>query len=268
MAGLFQVLWGAKGGGFRPPEALKGTNGKALIIPTSGQKKMQELTRKICTRPFAVDWDGDGDLDLVTGNFSGSFYLFRGEGKGRFRPVPEILKAGKEELQLPKDHHSDPFVVDWDGDGDLDLLSGSASGTIRWAENEAGPGKEPRLKPFQTLISAPERDNLAISFERVLPTAPSRDVRIWVDDIDGDGKLDILAGDQAMLLYAAKGLSREEFTRKYTPWRKKAEMLYEKWQANKNDRQAAQRWSKHFYSGRNTFMQEENTGFVWLFRQK
>jgi hypothetical protein len=34
---------------------LKGTDGQPLIIPAEGD---QHLTEKICTRPFAVDWDG------------------------------------------------------------------------------------------------------------------------------------------------------------------------------------------------------------------
>ena len=42
------------------------------------------MTENICTRPFAVDWDGDGHLDLVVGNFAGTFYWFKGEGKGKF----------------------------------------------------------------------------------------------------------------------------------------------------------------------------------------
>jgi FG-GAP-like repeat len=63
MAGLFQVLYGKPDGTFRKAEVLKGTDGKPLIIPLNGQP----MTENICTRPFAVDWDGDGHLDLVVG---------------------------------------------------------------------------------------------------------------------------------------------------------------------------------------------------------
>src|SRR5262245_62546035 len=139
MAGLFQVLYGNSDGTFRKAEVLKGTDDEPLIIPIKGEEQMVE---NICTRPFAVDWDGDGHLDLVVGNFSGTFYWFKGEGKGKFQPKPEMIMCGKEPLRI-NGHHSDPFVVDWDGDGDLDILSGSTNGGVQWAENTAGKGKPP-----------------------------------------------------------------------------------------------------------------------------
>ncbi len=89
MAGLFQVLHGKADGTFRRAEVLKGTDGEPLIIPLNGR----QMTENICTRPFAVDWDGDGRLDLVVGNFAGTFHLFKGQGKGKFRRCPKRSRA-------------------------------------------------------------------------------------------------------------------------------------------------------------------------------
>lgn len=98
MAGLFQVLYGNKDGTFRKAQVLTGTDGAPLIIPTKGDN---QLTEKICTRPFAVDWAGAGKLDLIVGNFAGTFYRFKGQGKGKFAPIPELLLSGGKPLKLP-----------------------------------------------------------------------------------------------------------------------------------------------------------------------
>jgi hypothetical protein len=118
-----------------------GPSGKARVNADRSFCR-EQMTENICTRPFAVDWDGDGHLDLVVGNFSGTFYWFKGQGKGKFPPKPELIKAGDSPLRIVG-AHSDPFVIDWDGDGDFDLLSGSSDGGVQWAENRAGKGKAP-----------------------------------------------------------------------------------------------------------------------------
>ena len=85
MAGLFQVLWGQKDGSFKREQPLNGTDDQPLVIPAG----KDDVTDAICTRPTATDWDGDGDLDLVVGNFKGTFFVFTGEGKGAFQPPPQ-----------------------------------------------------------------------------------------------------------------------------------------------------------------------------------
>ncbi|MEO6812074.1 MAG: VCBS repeat-containing protein [Isosphaeraceae bacterium] len=266
MAGLFQILRGKADGTFHKAEVLKGTDGEPLIIPLNGR----EMTENICTRPFAVDWDGDGQLDLVVGTFAGSFYLFKGEGNGKFQPKPDQIKSGDQPLKN-EGYHGDPFVIDWDGDGDLDLLSGSAQGGVQWAENQAGVGKPPRLSKFQPLI---ER-SAQIESGQILRDAdlkgPQSDTRIWVADVNSDGKLDVLVGDMTTLISPADGLSEEEFKTRFADWNKSSSEAIEQVNADDVDqktRQKAQQRFQKLYEGRKEFMNEDRTGFVWLYLRK
>jgi hypothetical protein len=266
MAGLFQVLHGKPDGTFGKAEVLNGTDGKPLIIPLNGLP----MTENICTRPFAVDFDGDGKLDLVVGNFSGTFYWFKGEGKGKFNPKPEVIKSGGEPLKI-EGHHSDPFVIDWDGDGALDIVSGSSDGGVQWARNRAGKGKPPDFGPFEWLIKPGPRTQYGQILREEELTGPSSATRVWVADVNGDGKLDLLVGDTVVLLAPAKGVSEEEFKKKFEAWQKTVadatkELSSET--ADKAKRDKANEEFQRVYAKRSEFMKEERTGFVWLYLQK
>ena len=269
MAGLFQVLWGTSKGDFQQAAVLNGTDGEPLIIPTDGNKY---LTETICTRPTAVDWDADGDLDLVVGNFAGSFYLFKGEGKGKFDPEPELIKSDENQPLKIKGAHSDPVVVDWDGDGDLDLLSGSSQGGVQWAENLGRRGqKRPTLRGFKTLIETGNQTQRGTFLSEADLTGPASSTRIWVDDVNGDGKLDILVGDSVSLSSPAKGLSEKESKQRMADWQKEVNelmtVLRDPKAAAKERQEASTRYSK-LYQEKNKFVKQESTGFVWLYLQK
>jgi hypothetical protein len=267
MAGLFQVLYGKPDGTFRKAEVLKGTDGKPLIIPLNGQP----MTENICTRPFAVDWDGDGHLDLVVGNFSGTFYWFKGEGKGKFRPVPELIKTTSGEPLRIEGNHSDPFVVDWDGDGALDLISGSSSGGVQWAKNVAGKGKPPEFRAFEWLIKPgrPVEYGQLLSEDEL--TGPTSATRVWVADVNGDGKLDLIVGDSVTLISPAKGVSAEEFKKKFAAWQKAFEAASKELSSETADQAKRNKANEEFnklYQQRTEFMQEDRTGFVWVYLRK
>jgi FG-GAP-like repeat len=267
MAGLFQVLYGKADGTFRQAEVLKGTDGEPLIIPLPDA---QSITERICTRPFAVDWDADGHLDLVVGNFAGTFYWFKGQGNGQFQPKPEMLETRGSPLRI-EGAHSDPFVIDWDGDGDLDLVSGSSNGGVQWAENRAGKGKVPELMPFQTLIEPEPATEYGQPLSDDDLKGPTRATRVWVDDVNGDGKLDLIIGDSVTLIAPVKGLSEEEFKEKFADWQKALQAAASALPSETADaatRTKAYEEYNKLYQKRNEFMLEEMTGFVWLYLQK
>jgi hypothetical protein len=264
-AGLIYVLYGKADRTFRKAEVLKGVDGRPLILPAG---------ERICTRPFAVDWDGDGHLDLVVGNSAGTFYWFKGLGKGKFLPKPQLIKSGGQPLRI-KGKHSDPFVIDLDGDGSLDLVSGSSDGGVYWARNRAGKGKVPDLEPFRPLPVKPGRPLNAVAgrpdwAQEGDLTGPVRATRVWVADVNGDGKLDLLVGDCVTLVSPAKGISDAEFKEKYAGWEKdlKAALASVDSARDAKSREKAVEEYGKVYSRRTEFMNEDQTGFVWLYLQK
>ncbi len=269
MAGLFQLLRGQKNGTFLAATTLLGTDGEPLIIPVRDQ---EQITRNICTRPTAVDWDGDGDLDLIVGNFEGGFHLFTGEGAGKFGPKSEELRTGESPLRI-QGAHSDPFVVDWDGDGDLDLLSGSTNGGVQWAENLGKPGQPPQLAPFTWLIPATGQVTYGGTIAEAELTGPTTATRVWVDDVNADGKLDILVGDNITITAPMPGVSAQESEQRLARWQEEANRLLAKLNGlpptatNAERQQLSRDYSAH-YRKRQELVQETRTGFVWLYVQK
>jgi hypothetical protein len=142
---------------------------------------------------------------------------------------------------------------------------------VQWAENSAGAGKLPEMKPFVGLIKpGPAAESGQLLREPEL-TGPRGDTRVWVADFNGDGKLDLLVGDSVTLVSPANGLSEGEFKEKSAAWQKafeKASKEFESAGTDKTRIAKAQEQYSTVYEERTEFMEEDDTGFVWLYLQK
>jgi hypothetical protein len=138
--------------------------------------------------PTFGDLDGDGDPDLLLGSWSARVGYYRNDGGGA---VPTFTPVDTAFLTITRGSNTVPALGDLDGDGDLDLLIGEASGALNFYRND-GSAREPRF----VLVSD--------TFEGIdvgRRSAPA------LADVDGDGDLDLVVGSDAdgLLLFRNGG---------------------------------------------------------------
>ncbi len=152
-----------------------------------------------CPSPNFIDFDGDGDLDLLCGEFLDGLTYFENVGT---REDPRY--AGGQRLTFPDGtplrldlEMIVPIAFDWDGDGDYDLVVGEEDGRVCLLENMGGldDARRPRF-------GFPRYFAQEAAFVKCGALAtPS------VTDWDGDGDEDILSGNTAGYIEFFENLS-------------------------------------------------------------
>jgi hypothetical protein len=137
--------------------------------------------------PCVVDWNNDGKKDLVVGALDSKIHIFINEGTDTapdFR-VETFAQAGGSPLLVPSSRSS-PVILDLDGDGKKDLLTGNYNGELLFYSNVATDAA-PAFSGYIRVDSNGVPIDLggASSYWRSRP---------FVCDWTGDGYLDVLIG--------------------------------------------------------------------------
>ncbi|NOR33097.1 MAG: VCBS repeat-containing protein, partial [Bacteroidales bacterium] len=146
--------------------------------------------------PAAVDWDGDSDIDLVVGDEDGRVAFIENSGEVRdHMPVFLHPEYFKQEADLVKyGALTTPFSVDWDSDGDEDLICGNTAGYIGFIENL--DGADPPSWAFPVHLEVSGKPIRIMAGENGSIQGPAEKkwgyTTLSVADWDHDGLLDIV----------------------------------------------------------------------------
>ena len=163
-----------------------------------------------------VDWNGDGHFDLVvwcqngtegwqTGRFKNDCLLFYEGTHDRMsfkKPVPIRTHSDQS---IITGYRAKPDVVDLDGDGLLDLIVTTGTGTRS--------GKDPCYVTFFKNIGAKSKWQLAagvnLSFKNGDPIKSRVRTCLCFKDWDGDGLLDLFTGEHGTIIQYMKNIGSQ-----------------------------------------------------------
>ena len=172
-------------------------HGWVYLIKKHGDDYADPVRVKAAGRPIDVygwpspnfaDFDSDGDLDLLCGEFLDGFTYFKNTGT-RAKPnyaAGRRLEGTDGESLVMHLQMITPTAIDWDRDGDMDLIVGDEDGRVALVENVFAEDAE--LPAFnQPVYFQQQADELKFG---ALATP-------FAHDWDQDGDEDIVCGNTA-----------------------------------------------------------------------
>lgn len=135
--------------------------------------------------PTVYDWDGDGRKDLIVGEgtySANSIWLYLNQGSNS---RPQFNEKEGKRFALVRGlgrEHLTPVVLDWNGDGRPDIVTGERTGGLSVYINESAPGaREYKFREPVGIKLGTQENAGALS-------------RMRFADINGDGLPDALVG--------------------------------------------------------------------------
>lgn len=134
------------------------TNNGDDVFTNQGKLKdgFSELNAGPKAAPFFMDWHGDGDRDLIAGEYWGSLKYYENQGipGGIAFTYSDYLQwwdgASANDI-TNSGPNIVPWLVDWNGDSFVDLITGTDSGVYYWKRTALGDLFEPRVQFISSL---------------------------------------------------------------------------------------------------------------------
>lgn len=243
---------------------------------TAEEKKKLLDIEDVCILTKAVDWDNDGDMDLVLSGRNIGARLCMNEGSS----TKAVFSSEFIPVITTKNHHADA-LIDWDGDGLFDILSGSKEGGVYFYKNYGKLGT-PLFKEYECLIDSESliAGKLGGKCDLTMLSA---------SDYNNDGKLDLIIGNKCILNLPAPKLSaeqiaeRDELLEKRAKISEKMDLMNDSYkekfgflktkmmEARKKDKKYQEIRDKYFAVSKQLFKllpRKKSHGYVWVSLRK
>lgn len=176
---------GKEGGNLSARRRVIGTDGNILRHPS--------VSASVCF------YSGSKGCALIAGG-EGAVYYYRFTGKFGHRGDP-VFEAPVPVLQRRADLYAGtlpvPTVIDWDGDGTLDLIVGNSEGFVLFFKN-TGDNENPRFLPGERVQAGGREIHIQAGYSGSVQGAQESRwgyLSPTVTDWTGDGLPDIIMGD-------------------------------------------------------------------------
>jgi hypothetical protein len=168
--GLIDIVVGSNNGLLVRYEQLASTSNTTVGFGAATTVKMADGTTALdagdVSKPLITDYDGDGKLDMLVGNYAGNVQLYTqtAVNAATFSFVRNLSADGTSGTAINMGNagtnpsnvggYAAPAVTDYDGDGLLDLFIGNGTGTVHRYEQTQSATAPTLTAPLPVVLTA------------------------------------------------------------------------------------------------------------------